>query len=211
MHELNSAIPYEQKQIMNEMEVALQKVEEHGKRASGIIKNMLLHSRHPSAEKQPVNLNQMIESAVNLAVTGYHSSHPEFKFKLTENYEQVSPVVNVFLQDISRVVINLVSNALQAMSENKKKGIDFSPELIISTSAGETEAEVTVCNTGPGIPPEIHEKIFRPFFTTKAPGSGTGLGLSISYDIITKGHGGKLDFTSTADKTCFRFTLPLQT
>lgn len=210
MHELKTANPDEQKEIMNEMEIAMLKVEEHGKRASGIIKNMLLHSRHPSSEKQSVNLNQMIESAVNLAVTGYHSSHPEFKFKLTENYEQVSPVVNVFLQDISRVVINLVSNALQAMAENKKKGVDFNPELIISTSANEAEAEVTVCNTGPGIPPEIHDKIFQPFFTTKAPGSGTGLGLSISYDIITKGHGGKLDFTSTEGRTCFRFTLPLQ-
>lgn len=208
MHELRAANPDEQKEIMNEMEIALQKVEEHGKRASGIIKNMLLHSRHPSSEKQPVNLNQMIESAVNLAVTGYHSSHPDFKFTLTENYEPVSPVVNVFLQDISRVVINLVSNALQAMAENKKKGVDFNPELIISTSANEAEAEVTVCNTGPGIPPEIHDKIFQPFFTTKAPGSGTGLGLSISYDIITKGHGGKLDFKSTSEKTCFRFTLP---
>lgn len=210
MSELKTVNADKQEEIIKEMEVALQKVEEHGKRASGIIKNMLMHSRHPSSEKQPVSLNQMVESSVSLAVTGYHSSHPEFKFKLTENYQQVSPVVNVFMQDISRVVINLISNALQAMAENIKKGIIFNPELLITTSSNDSEAEVMVCNNGPGIPPEIQDKIFQPFFTTKAPGSGTGLGLSISFDIITKGHGGKLDFTSSDNKTCFRFTIPLQ-
>lgn len=210
VNELKSANTEEQKEIIRQMEIALRKVEEHGKRASGIIKNMLMHSRNPSAEKQPVSLNQIVESAVNLAVTGYHSSHPEFNFKLTENYHPVSPVVNVFLQDISRVVINLISNALQAMAEHKNKGVDFNPELIITTSNNEAEVEVKICNTGPGIPNEIQDKIFQPFFTTKVPGSGTGLGLSISYDIITKGHGGKLDFTSTKNKTCFRFTIPFQ-
>lgn len=208
MHELKNAKPEEQNKLVKDIEIAMQKVEEHGKRASGIIKNMLLHSRHPSAEKQSVSLNQMIESAVSLAVTGYHSSHPEFKFRLTEDYCAVSPVIHVFLQDISRVVINLVSNALQAMAENKRKGMEFNPELIITTTGRETEAEVKVCNNGPGIPKEIQDKIFQPFFTTKAPGSGTGLGLSISYDIITKGHGGELDFSSTENRTCFRFTIP---
>lgn len=208
MNELKAAHTDQQNEIMKEMEIALLKVEEHGKRASGIIRNMLMHSRQPSSEKQPVSLNQMVESAVNLAVTGYHSSHPEFKFKLMEEYQPVSPVVNVYLQDISRVVINLVANALQAMSENSRKGVVFNPELQITTSSNEAEAEIKVCNTGPGIPPEIQDKIFQPFFTTKAPGSGTGLGLSISYDIITKGHGGKLNFTSAENKTCFRFTIP---
>jgi signal transduction histidine kinase len=96
------------------------------------------------------------------------------------------------------------------MTENLKKGFEFEPELVITTSNDKSEATVSVCNSGPGIPAEIQDKIFQPFFTTKSPGSGTGLGLSISYDIITKGHGGKLFFTSDSNRTCFIFTLPYQ-
>lgn len=210
LDELVNANPEQQKEIISQIKTALLKVEEHGKRASNIIKNMLMHSRHPSSEKQPVSLNQLVESAVSLAVTGYHSTHPEFKFRLIENYDKVSPIVNVFHQDISRVVINLITNALQAMTENLKKGFEFEPELVITTSNDKSEATVSVCNSGPGIPAEIQDKIFQPFFTTKSPGSGTGLGLSISYDIITKGHGGKLFFTSDSNRTCFIFTLPYQ-
>jgi len=197
----------EQGETLQLIESNLKKINEYGKRASDIIKSMLLHSRRKSDDYQSVKINSLVQSSAQFAMTAFHSKHPSFTFNYIERPDRNDPVVSVIQQEISRVIVNLITNALQAMQENQSGTETFKPELIVSTLLQKDKVEVRICNNGPGIRDEFKDKIFTPFFTTKPAGSGTGLGLSISYDIITKGHKGEMYFTSETGKTCFVFTL----
>jgi signal transduction histidine kinase len=189
----------------------LAKVVQHGKRADSIVKNMLLHSREGSGEHRPVDINALVDEAVNLAYHGARAEKQGFNITLERSLDPDAGQVDCFPQEITRVLLNLISNgfyaaiARQELLANK----DFEPKLTaITTSLGE-RVEIRIRDNGTGIPPEVKEKMFNPFFTTKPAGEGTGLGLSISHDIIVKQHSGTIEVESQPGEfTEVRIVLP---
>jgi signal transduction histidine kinase/ligand-binding sensor domain-containing protein len=189
----------------------LEKIIQHGKRADSIVKGMLLHSRGTSGEKSLTDINDLLDQYVTLAYHGLRAQDKEFNIIIEKEYDNTIEKINVDPQDISRVFLNLINNACYAAHEKKKTNNDnnFSPTLKISTKNLNEKVEIRISDNGNGIPKEIIDKIFQPFFTTKPTGEGTGLGLSLSYDIVTKVHGGNLNFISEDGKyTEFIITLP---
>ena len=192
----------------------LAKINQHGKRADSIVKNMLLHSREGPSERQVVNLNAIAEEALGLAYHGARAEHPDFNIEMEKSLDPELGEVECFPQDLMRVFLNLISNAMYAANKRAKEpgieaGDGFSPTISLTTRAEGDRIEIVVRDNGAGIPPEVRDKIFVPFFTTKPAGEGTGLGLSLSYDIVVKQHGGELTVDSEPGKfTAFRVTLP---
>ena len=181
----------------------LDKINHHGKRASSIVKGMLQHSRSGSDEKQPTDMNALVDEYLRLAYHGFRAKDKSFNANIKTELADDLPMLNIVPQDIGRVLLNLVNNAFQAVKSMEN------PEVVITTQKEGKEVLVKVKDNGPGIPADIVDKIFQPFFTTKAAGEGTGLGLSLSYDIITKGHGGSLEVSSEVRKgTEFFIKLP---
>jgi two-component system NtrC family sensor kinase len=171
----------------------LKKVVQHGKRADSIVKNMLLHSREGSGEHRSADINVLVEESLNLAYHGARAEKPQLNVALKRDFDPKAGMVEVFPQEIIRVLLNLISNGFYAvMKKTENDGADFEPLLVASTRGGEDHVEVRIRDNGAGIPSEIMEKIFNPFFTTKPAGEGTGLGLSMSHDIIVKQHGGTI-------------------
>jgi GAF domain-containing protein len=189
----------------------LQKVVQHGKRADSIVKNMLLHSREGTGDHRPADINALIDESLNLAYHGARAEKPDFNVTLQRDFDPSAGMIEVFPQEITRVFLNLVSNGFYAVTKRRKEngGADFEPTLRAATkNLGET-VEIRIRDNGTGIPPEVKEKMFNPFFTTKPAGEGTGLGLSMSHDIIVKQHGGTIDVdTEQGHFTEFRITLP---
>jgi signal transduction histidine kinase len=176
----------------------LQKIAEHGQRADGIVRSMLEHSRGSSGERRAVDLNALVEEALNLAYHGARAQDPSFNITLQRDFaERIAPIVLV-PQDVTRVLLNLFSNGLYAASKRARCELDarYEPALKVTTLDLGDAVEVRVRDNGIGIPPEVRDKLFQPFFTTKPTGEGTGLGLSISYDIITQRHGGSITVDS---------------
>ena len=172
----------------------LDKVVQHGKRADGIVKNMLLHSREGSGEHRVVDVNALVEESLNLAYHGARAEKQGFNVTLERSLDPAAGAADVFPQDITRVLINLISNGFYAASRRKAQdGDGFEPILAAATRSLGDRVEIRIRDNGTGIPPEVKEKIFNPFFTTKPAGEGTGLGLSISHDVIVKQHGGSID------------------
>ena len=172
----------------------LDKVVQHGKRADGIVKNMLLHSREGSGEHRPVDINALVEESLNLAYHGARAEKQGFNVTLERSFDPAAGQADVFPQDITRVLLNLISNGFYATRKRKAEAGDgYEPTLVASTRSLGDRVEIRVRDNGTGIPPEVKEKIFNPFFTTKPAGEGTGLGLSISHDVIVKQHGGSID------------------
>ena len=172
----------------------LDKVVQHGKRADGIVKNMLLHSREGSGEHRVVDVNALVEESLNLAYHGARAEKQGFNVTLERSLDPAAGAADVFPQDITRVLINLISNGFYAASRRKAQAGDgFEPTLAAATRSLGDRVEIRIRDNGTGIPPEVKEKIFNPFFTTKPAGEGTGLGLSISHDVIVKQHGGSID------------------
>ena len=165
---------------------------QHGKRADAIVKNMLLHSREGSGEHRPVDINALVEESLNLAYHGARAEKQGFNITLERSLDPTAGEVDVFPQDITRVLLNLISNGFYAATKRKAEvnGGDYEPTLTAATKNLGDRVEIRIRDNGTGIPPEVKEKIFNPFFTTKPAGEGTGLGLSISHDIIVKQHGG---------------------
>src|SRR6516225_9365287 len=182
----------------------LEKIAEHGGRADGIVKSMLEHSRGSSGERRSVDLNGLIEEALNLAYHGGRAQDQSFNITLERDFAEAIAPIELVPQDITRVCLNLFSNGFYAATKRQKQGSDpkFKPTLKVSTRDLGDAVEINIRDNGVGIPPEIKDKLFQPFFTTKPTGEGTGLGLSISYDIVTKEHGG----TITADSQFGEFT-----
>ena len=185
---LPEAIRVEVDDLADLLKGNLEKVVHHGKRADGIVRSMLEHSRGTSGERRAVDLNAEVEEALNLAYHGARAQDPSFNITLERDYaEAIAPIV-LTPQDITRVFLNLFNNGFYAA----KKGAGDVPMLKVSTRDLGGAVEIRVRDNGTGIPPDIREKLFQPFFTTKPTGEGTGLGLSITYDIVTKQHGGAI-------------------
>jgi signal transduction histidine kinase len=165
---------------------------------------MLEHSRGSSGERRSVDLNGLIEEALNLAYHGARVQDQSFNITLERDFTQGIAPIELVPQDITRVCLNLLGNGFYATSKRQKEGGDpkFKPTLKVSTRDLGDVVEIRVRDNGTGIPSEIKDKLFQPFFTTKPTGEGTGLGLSISYDIITQQHGG----TITVDSRIGEFT-----
>jgi two-component system, NtrC family, sensor kinase len=173
----------------------LEKVVQHGKRADAIVKNMLLHSREGSGEHRPVDINAIVEESLNLAYHGARAEKQGFNITLERSLDPTAGEADVFPQEITRALLNLISNGFYAATRRKTQaGNDgYEPTLAASTRSLGDQVEIRIRDNGTGIPPEVKEKIFNPFFTTKPAGEGTGLGLSISHDIIVKQHGGSIE------------------
>ena len=189
----------------------LQKVVQHGKRADSIIKNMLLHSREGSGEHRPIDVNTLVEESLNLAYHGSRAEKPQFNVTLKCELDPEAGMVEAFPQEITRVLLNLIANGFYALIRRKTETGDeaFEPVLTATTKNLGKTVEIRIRDNGTGIPPEVREKIFNPFFTTKPTGEGTGLGLSMAHDIIAKQHGGRIDVqTKLGEFTEFIVTLP---
>jgi signal transduction histidine kinase len=189
----------------------LAKVVQHGKRADAIVKNMLLHSREGSGEHRPIDINGLVEESLNLAYHGARAEKPGFTITLQRSLDPTAGEVDVFPQDITRVLLNLISNGFYATTKRKAEGNggDYEPTLTASTKNLGDRVEIRIRDNGTGIPPEVKEKLFTPFFTTKPAGEGTGLGLSISHDIVVKQHSGLIEVdTEPGEFTEFRIILP---
>jgi signal transduction histidine kinase len=189
----------------------LEKIAEHGKRADNIVNSMLEHSRGSSGERRSVDLNGLIEEAMNLAYHGARAQDASFNVTLERDFADAIAPIELVPQDITRVCLNLIGNGFYATTKRQKEGSDprFQPTLKVTTRDLGDAVEVRVRDNGVGIPTEIKDKLFEPFFTTKPTGEGTGLGLSISYDIVTQQHGGTITVDSrVGDFTEFIVRLP---
>jgi signal transduction histidine kinase len=189
----------------------LEKVVQHGKRADSIVKNMLLHSRQGSGEHRLVDVNSVVEESLNLAYHGARAEKQGFNITLKKSFDPGAGEVDLFPQEITRVLLNLIMNGFYAATKRKAEanGADYEPTLAAATKSLGDSVEIRIRDNGTGIPPEVKEKMFNPFFTTKPAGEGTGLGLSISHDIIVKQHGGSIEVdTEPGQYTEFRIVLP---
>lgn len=198
--------------ILADLRMNAEKIQEHGKRADGIVKSMLLHSRGAPGERTLVDLNGLLDEYVNLAYHGARAQAPCFSVKLVKEYDPGVGQASVVAQDMGRVFLNLVNNAFHAVAEKcRKAGPPYEPVVTVRTRRLDRQVEVTVADNGGGIPESIREHVFEPFFTTKPTGHGTGLGLSLAYEIVTAGHGGRLFFESTeGEGTTFHVVIPAE-
>jgi len=216
-------------EILGDIRQNLEKIHHHGKRADSIVKGMLEHSRNNSGEKVPTDINALADEYLKLSYHGYRSKDKTFNSDFKSELDPTIPLVNIVPQDLGRVLLNLFNNAFYACHERSKKEIigaegdisdpdiykgkgtkPFSPLVKVFTKNLSNKIEIKVSDNGSGIPENIKEKIFQPFFTTKPTGHGTGLGLSLTYDIV-KAHGGEISLNSKAGKgTEFIISLPIQ-
>ena len=192
---LNDKLRAEISEIADTLQGNLDKVVQHGKRADAIVKNMLLHSREGSGEHRPVDINALVDDGLNLAYHGARAEKQDFNIKLERSFDPNAGDVDVFPQDITRVLLNLISNGFYAASKRRAEtnGGDYEPTLAAATKNRGDCVEIIIRDNGMGIPADVKEKMFNPFFTTKPAGEGTGLGLSISHDIVVKQHGGSIE------------------
>jgi two-component system NtrC family sensor kinase len=189
----------------------LEKVVQHGKRADSIVKNMLLHSREGSGEQRAVDINALLDESLNLAYHGARAEKPGFNITLQRDLDPDAGVIELCPQEITRALLNLISNGFYAASKREAENgeADFAPVLSAATKNLGNHIEIRIRDNGTGIPPEVKEKMFNPFFTTKPAGEGTGLGLSMSHDIIVKQHGGRIELdTQPGQFTEFTIVLP---
>jgi signal transduction histidine kinase len=207
--------------LLGDLEQNLQKINHHGKRADAIVKSMLQHSRTSSGEKVPTDINALCDEYLRLAYHGLRAKDSTFNAKMETDFDTSIGKVNVIPQDIGRVVLNLITNAFQAVQERSKTGESgYAPRVAVYTELSplrglgggtdrETSVQISIKDNGPGIPDSIKDKIFQPFFTTKPTGQGTGLGLSLAYDIV-KAHGGELRVESKkGEGSMFTLRLPI--
>jgi GAF domain-containing protein len=198
-------------ELMDTLRGNFDKVMQHGKRADAIVKNMLLHSREGSGEHRVVDINALVEESLNLAYHGARAEKQGFNITMERSLDPDAGQADVFPQDITRVLLNLISNGFYAATKRRAEadGDGYEPTLVASTRSLGDRVEIRVRDNGTGIPPEVKEKMFNPFFTTKPAGEGTGLGLSICHDIIVKQHGGSIEVdTMPGEFTEIRVTLP---
>ncbi|MEA2896872.1 MAG: hypothetical protein QOJ84_2487 [Bradyrhizobium sp.] len=200
----------ELEEIAQTLKSNLEKVVQHGRRADAIVKNMLLHSREGSGEHRPADINAIVDDSLNLAYHGARAEKAGFSIALQRDLDPSAGMADVYPQEITRVLLNLISNGFYATTRRKAElGDGFEPVLSATTKNLGDKVEIRIRDNGTGIPDEVKEKIFNPFFTTKPSGEGTGLGLSMSHDIVVKQHGGSIDVeTEPGIFTEFRILLP---
>jgi two-component system NtrC family sensor kinase len=197
-------------ELSNTLRDNLRKIMQHGRRADSIIKNMLLHSRQGPGERRPTDINTLVEDSLNLAYHGARAEKQGFNITLQRFFDPGAGEIEVFPQEITRVLLNLIGNGFYAAAKRRASvGAGFEPTLAAATKNLGDRVEISIRDNGAGIPPEVREKMFNPFFTTKPAGEGTGLGLSLSHDIIVKQHSGSIDVdTEPGAFTEFRIVLP---
>ena len=180
--------------ISNNIKDNEQKINHHGKRADAIVKSMLQHSRKSSGQKELTDINALCDEYLRLSYHGLRAKDKSFNADFATKFDTTLAPISVAPQEIGRVILNLVNNAFYAVNERQKKeqGNTYKPRVTLTTTKQAGQVIIEVADNGIGIPQQVKEKIFQPFFTTKPTGEGTGLGLSLSYDIVTKGHGGEL-------------------
>lgn len=203
----------EVRSIASDVRENLEKINHHGKRAAGIVKGMLQHSRNSGLVKEPTDINKLTDEYLRLAYHGLRAKDKSFNAGLKTDYDETLGLVNIIPQDIGRVILNLLTNAFYAVAEKKKQLPDYEPMVSVATKkfvdGGDSKIEIKITDNGNGIPQKIIDKIFQPFFTTKPTGQGTGLGLSLAYDIV-KAHDGELKVeTQPGLGTVFTILLPV--
>ena len=189
----------------------LEKVVQHGRRADSIVKNMLLHSRESSGERRSADINALVGESVNLAYHGARAEKAGFSILLKNDFDPNAGSIDIYPQEMTRALLNLISNGFYAATKRKIETGDetFEPVLSAATRSLGKTIEIRIRDNGTGIAPEVREEMFNPFFTTKPTGEGTGLGLSMTHDIILKQHGGRIDVETTPGEfTEFVVTLP---
>jgi len=199
--------------IAGDIKQNLEKIIYHGKRADAIVKGMLQHSRKSTGQKEPTDINELADEYLRLSYHGLRAKEKSFNASFKTDFDKSIGTINVVPQDIGRVFLNLINNAFYAVSERKDQApaTPYEPTVSLKTKKVNSKVEITVKDNGNGIPQNIVDKIFQPFFTTKPTGQGTGLGLSLSYDIITKGHNGELKVQSKEGEGAeFIISLPLK-
>jgi two-component system NtrC family sensor kinase len=199
-----------ERELLADVQANLLKINQHGQRASSIVKGMLAHSRASTGERQPTDLNALTQEYLQLAYHGARAKDKTFDARLTTDFAPDLPAVAVVPQDISRVLLNVLSNAFYAVHQRQRTASPgYQPEVQVRTQREASQVKITIRDNGSGVPEALKRKIFNPFFTTKPTGEGTGLGLSLSYDIITKGHGGTFTLASAEGEfTEVTLTLP---
>jgi signal transduction histidine kinase len=208
--ELVETIRKETDELTGMLKDNLSRIVQHGKRADSIVKNMLLHSREGSREQRPADVNALVEESLNLAYHGARAERSGFEINLQRDLDPNAGIVDIFPQDVSRALLNLIANGFYAATKRKtENGGGIEPTVLAITKDLGSSVEIRIRDNGTGIPPEVREKMFDPFFTTKPTGEGTGLGLSMTHDIIVKQHGGRIDVeTEPGVFTEFIVTLP---
>ncbi|MBR1155629.1 sensor histidine kinase [Bradyrhizobium sp. JYMT SZCCT0428] len=209
--EISDKIREEVDELTGLLKDNLQRVVQHGKRADSIVKNMLLHSREGGGDHRPADINALIDESLNLAYHGARAERADFNVTLQRDFDANAGMVEMFPQEITRVFLNLISNGFYAVNRRRIEvgQSGFDPVLIAATRDLGDAVEIRIRDNGIGIPPEVKDKMFNPFFTTKPAGEGTGLGLSMSHDIVVKQHGGTIDVdTEPGQFTEFRIVLP---
>ena len=203
----------EVKAIANDIAFNSEKINFHGKRADSIVKGMLQHSRASSGQKEPTDINALCDEYLRLAYHGLRAKDKSFNAKFETDFDNSIGKINIVPQEIGRVILNLINNSYYAVNEKRKSGIEsYEPIVAVSTRKKKDKVEIKVKDNGSGIPQNLMDKIFQPFFTTKPTGQGTGLGLSLAYDIVTKGHGGELKVeTKEGEGSEFLIQLPAKT
>ena len=208
-----AAVDYEEMaELTSELKLNAKDILQHGKRADQIVNSMLNHARGDAGSPQSTDLNQLLEESLNLATLAFKGNHPDFNFKIEKKLIDTLPNVAVIPQEVGRVLLNIFNNACDALYEKQLQlGGAFEAVLDVQSSFDKKYATLTIKDNGPGIPAKVKEKVFNPFFTTKATGNGnTGLGLSMSYDIIVQGHEGELTMESEEGQyTLFKVQLPI--
>ncbi|MGA7305229.1 MAG: ATP-binding protein, partial [Rhodothermales bacterium] len=199
-------------EILTGLKINAAQIKKHGKRADGIVKNMMEHAQEGEGQRYAVAFNDLVEEYVGLAHHAVTAKSPELDVEIVRSYDAGVGSVELMPQEIGRVFLNLLSNAFDAVDERRgMAGADYQPTVTVSTKRHGNRVEVTFSDNGPGIPDAVRSKIFEPFFTTKPTGGGTGLGLSLSYDIIVQGHGGSLDVDSVQGQgASFSIGLPVK-
>ncbi|MEO7046035.1 MAG: ATP-binding protein, partial [Ferruginibacter sp.] len=203
--ELDKGDINEAKAIAADVKQNLEKINHHGKRADAIVKGMLHHSQSSTGKKEPTDINALCDEYLRLSYHGLRAKDKSFNATIKTDFDGSIGNINIIPQDIGRVVLNLINNAFYAVAEKKKVADEtYEPTVSIKTfltgsPSGVRGITISVTDNGNGIPPNIVDKIFQPFFTTKPTGQGTGLGLSLSYDII-KAHGGEIKVETKADE-----------
>lgn len=198
--------------LIEEISTSCKKINEHGKRAESIVRNMLIQARNVEGERVSCNINDLLDEYYNLAYHGMRAQNSKFNAKVEKHLDPNLPEIRVSPQSMGRVFLNIINNGLYAANQKHEKlGFthDFIPTITITTLQDDENIIVKIQDNGDGIPEELRQKIFEPFFTTKPPGQGTGLGLPICYDIVVKEHSGKLDILSVPNEfTEFILLLP---
>ncbi len=200
------------REVYQELMQSVEKIHEHGNRADAIVSGMMLHARSSSEERQSADVNALLGYVIELAAHGTKAMHCTQKPEFDMQFESTLPLIKVVPQDLSQVFLNIINNAIDAVSERCQKNPDdqFTPRIAVSTSTHNRSVTIRIRDNGGGIPESVRTRIFEPFYTTKETGKGTGLGLSITYDIIVQKYEGSLDVLSEENEyTEFVITLPL--